>query len=56
MCHKTQNPRLLRPGMNYFRVILRGAHILAHTWARSPTLHGVMFTCSGIKTPPLMEM
>lgn len=28
-----KNPRLFRPGTNYFRVILRGAHLLAHTWA-----------------------
>ena len=55
MCHKTQNPRLLRPGMNYFRVILRGAHILAHTWAMRPIPHGIFFRCSGIEDAPSHE-
>ena len=27
--------------MNYFQGILRGAHLLAHTWASRPTLIGM---------------
>ena len=42
--------------MNYFRVILRGSHLVAHTWASRPKQHGVFFTGSGKKTPPLMEI
>ena len=29
--------------MNYFRVILHGAHLVAHTWASRAILHGVFF-------------
>ena len=51
---KCKNPRLFRPGTNYFRVILRGAHLLAHTWASRPVQHGAFFSCSGIKNAPLL--
>ena len=35
---KYKNPRLLESGMNCFMGILRGPHLVAHTWANRPTL------------------
>jgi hypothetical protein len=35
---KYKNPRLLESGMNCFMGILRGPHLVAHTWASRPTL------------------
>ena len=35
---KYKNPRLLESGMNCFLGILRGPHLVAHTWASNPTL------------------
>jgi len=32
--------------MNYFRVILHGAHLLAHTWASNPVQQGVLYGCT----------
>ena len=37
--------------MNYFQGILRGAHLLAHTWAIIPRAQGCLFRCPGIKCP-----
>ena len=37
------------------RGVLRGAHLLAHTWARRPIAHGVFFRCSGIENAPSHE-
>ena len=52
--HKCKNPRPWS-GMDYIRGVLRGSHLLAHTWASKPMLQGV-FSSAGIKTPPFMEM
>jgi hypothetical protein len=38
MCRKTQTSPAFKPGMNDFMIILRGSHLLAHTWASRPTL------------------
>ena len=43
---KCKNPRLFRPGTNYFIGILRGSHLLAHTWASRPMLIWDLFGCS----------
>lgn len=50
--HKCKNPRP-RSGMDYIRGVLRGSHLLAHTWAKRAVQHGVFFTCSLIKKRPL---
>ena len=52
---KYKNPRLFRPGTNYFVKFSRGAHLLAHTWASKAMLQGIFLFCSGIKMPPLMD-
>ena len=53
--HKCKNPRP-RSGMDYIRGVLRGSHLLAHTWANRPTLRGRFPVCSfsGINAPPSM--
>ena len=48
-------PGLKRPGIKYFRSVLRGSHLLAHTWATRPMLHGVIFISSGTDDPPPMD-
>ena len=40
---KYKNPRLLRPGMNYFIDFLCGTPLPTHTWASRPTQHGAFF-------------
>ena len=41
--------------MDYIKGVLRGAHLLAHTWASRPIAHGVCFGCSGKRIPPPMD-
>ena len=55
---KTKHPRPIRPGMDYFRGLLRGAHLLAHTWATSPQARGrlQMVSSLGIQKPPFLVM
>ena len=57
---KETNKSLLRcwsrqPGDNYFGGILRGAPLLAHTWAKSPRLHVTLFACSDTARNPLTK-
>ena len=52
---KQQIPDSKGSGMDYFKSILRGSHLLAHTWAMRPIPHGVFFRCSGIENAPSHE-
>jgi hypothetical protein len=48
---KYKNPRLLESGMNCFMGILRGPHLVAHTWASRPRFI-FFFLCSPMEKPP----
>ena len=45
--HKCKDPRP-RSGMDYIRGVLRGSHLLAHTWAVKP----MQICCLPMQTPP----
>ena len=39
--------------MDYIRGVLRGFHLLAHTWAGSPTARAFLFGSGTVKPPPM---
>ena len=41
--------------MDYFKRVLRGAHLVAHTWATRPVQQGIFLDCSDMVQPPLMD-